>query len=177
MTRPLDYLTGPDLASALAAALAALERNRDAINAMNVFPVPDGDTGTNMYLTVKATWDEVAHLDQDPAGQVLAGMAHGALFNARGNSGVILSQFFGGLARSVGEEPTVVTPMGLAQALQSASDAAYRAVSRPVEGTMLTVMRLAAEGARRAEAQPGADVLAVLEAACWEAQQALDQTP
>ncbi|MSQ41072.1 MAG: DAK2 domain-containing protein [Dehalococcoidia bacterium] len=177
MTRPLDRLTGRDLNSALAAALAALERNRDVINAMNVFPVPDGDTGTNMYLTVKATWDEVAHLDQDPAGRVLAAMAHGALFNARGNSGVILSQFFGGLARSVGEEQEVVTSQSLAHALQSASDAAYRAVSRPVEGTMLTVMRLAAEGARRAEARPGADVLTVLEAACREAQQALEQTP
>ncbi len=177
MTSPENSLTGQDLANALAAALAALERNLDVINAMNVFPVPDGDTGTNMYLTVKGTWEAVASLSQDSAGQVLSAMARGALYSARGNSGVILSQFLGGLAQGVGEDQAVVTPQRLAKALQTASDAAYRAVSRPAEGTMLTVMRFAAQGALRAGAQRKTTILAVLQEACVDAQQALQKTP
>ena len=169
-------LTGSGLTHALGAAVAALERNVDAVNAMNVFPVPDGDTGTNMFLTLKDMWEEVSHLEESRADQVLGAMARSALFGARGNSGVILSQFFRGLAQALEGKPTV-NAQGLAQALQTATDAAYKAVSQPVEGTMLTVIRQAAEGARRAAAREAEDVLAVLRAACREAQAALEQTP
>ena len=176
MERSGEFLTGRDCTVALAAALAALERNLDVINAMNVFPVPDGDTGTNMFLTVKATWEKVAHLEEDAACRVLEAMAQGALLGARGNSGVILSQFFGGLAQGV-EGKTRINAPDLAQALQSASQASYKAVGRPVEGTMLTVLRRAAEGAGSSVANQKADVATVLEAACQEAQVALEQTP
>src|SRR6266508_1121037 len=96
-----DALSGIELRDLFAAATQWLERSVPQVNAINVFPVPDGDTGTNMYLTMRSTMEEAERCDDPAAGAVLAAMSHGALMGARGNSGVILSQIIGGLARGV----------------------------------------------------------------------------
>ncbi|WP_228387810.1 DAK2 domain-containing protein [Nocardioides sp. dk884] len=133
-------------------AFDALAGAREEIDALNVYPVPDGDTGTNMYLTMSAARDalrEACAGDEDaPLGESLATFARGALLGARGNSGVILSEMLGAIARRIGRagaDETNATVM--AEALQAASDAAYAAVGTPVEGTMLSVMRAAAASA------------------------------
>ena len=133
------------------ASLAALGEERAAIDALNVFPVPDGDTGTNMFLTVEsacAAIDEVfddaeARAARPGTSDVAAAMARGALLGARGNSGVILAQIVRGVSGVLGEVPdrNVLTPGIVARALRAASDEAYAAVSRPVEGTILSVER------------------------------------
>src|SRR6185503_5823696 len=143
-------MTDVDRARELArGALLALERNRRRIDDLNVYPVPDGDTGTNLTLTVRAA---VEHLDATTA-RDLATLANeltrAALMGARGNSGVIFSQILRGFAEVVGQAERLDAPT-LARAFRGASDAAYRAVRKPVEGTMLTVIR---EMAEEAEAQ------------------------
>jgi DAK2 domain fusion protein YloV len=151
----------------------ALAAAREEIDELNVYPVPDGDTGTNLHLTVAAA---VAELDESAgtgcsAGRVLAVLAHGALLGARGNSGVILSQVFRGLSDAVGDD--AVDGARLATALGKAATAAYEAVGRPVEGTMLTVTRVAAEAAAGA----GTELGAVVVAAADGAREALARTP
>jgi DAK2 domain fusion protein YloV len=153
----------------------ALGHHRAEIDALNVFPVPDGDTGTNMYLTIEAAAVAAAEVT-DPAsvpGPTAEALARGALLGARGNSGVILSQLLRGVADVIGgvDEPTGQT---LVHALEHAADLGYAAVSRPVEGTVLTVARAAAEGgATRADGTP-ADVA---RAAAEQAHVALAHTP
>src|SRR5687768_13354807 len=116
----------------------ALAEAREEIDALNVFPVPDGDTGTNMFLTVSAARD--AMRGADDLGRALAAMARGALLGARGNSGVILSQMLGALAGRIARAtPDERTAGVVADALREATDASYAAVGEPVEGTMLTV--------------------------------------
>ncbi|HEV2527175.1 MAG TPA: DAK2 domain-containing protein [Thermomicrobiales bacterium] len=170
-----DQWTGAGLLAAIQLASADLARERQTVNALNVFPVPDGDTGTNMDLTMNAAITEAAPLADDPevaAGEVARRLARGALLGARGNSGVILSQILRGLAQGL-EGRAVVSARDLARALASASEMAYGAVLKPVEGTMLTVIRAASEGAVRAD-DTIPDVLAGALAA---AQEALDRTP
>jgi len=128
------------------AALAALERSRARIDDLNVYPVPDGDTGTNMTLTARAVVDELDATDSDERTALLKQITRAALMGARGNSGVILSQIVRGACEALASDAT------RAQAFRSASDAAYRAVRKPVEGTMLSVIRELAE-----EAEAGAD--------------------
>jgi dihydroxyacetone kinase-like predicted kinase len=106
---PLESLSGAGLRELFTAATAWLERHVQQVNAVNVFPVPDGDTGTNMYLTMRSTMEEAERCDATGAGAMLAAMSHGALMGARGNSGVILSQIIGGLARGVDGEETVTS--------------------------------------------------------------------
>ncbi|MBK6761874.1 MAG: DAK2 domain-containing protein [Micrococcales bacterium] len=153
----------------------ALAQRRAEIDALNVFPVPDGDTGTNMYLTVEAAALAASEVT-DPAsvpGPTADAMARGALLGARGNSGVILSQLLRGLADVIA---TTDAPTGqtLVAALARAADLAYAAVSRPVEGTVLTVARAAAEGAA---ANGDAGVAEVARAATEHAHRALAKTP
>lgn len=153
----------------------ALGHRRAEIDALNVYPVPDGDTGTNMYLTVEAAAlaaQEVSDPRPEP-GPVLEALSRGALLGARGNSGVILSQLLRGMAEVLGATPEP-TGKTLAAALQRASDLAYAAVSRPVEGTVLTVSRQAARGA---ETVGDDDVAAVAKAASVSAHEALALTP
>ena len=135
--------------------LARLEERRDAVNALNVFPVPDGDTGTNMSLTLRAGIEGCPEGDDEVgAGVAARGLADGAFFGARGNSGVILSQFLRGFAE--GLEGCAVCGAGdWARGLDAAREAAYGAVGTPREGTMLTVMRRAAEAALAAGAAGG----------------------
>jgi hypothetical protein len=140
-------LSGDDLREMFVAATALLERNVEAVNALNVFPVPDGDTGTNMFLTLRAVVDSVEPLSGAPASDVAREMARGALMGARGNSGVILSQFFKGIAVGL-DGATDFGAQEMAAAYASARDLAYRAVGEPVEGTILTVMSSVADAAR-----------------------------
>ncbi len=158
-----------------AEATSFLRANADAINAINVFPVPDGDTGTNMYLTMRAAVDEAARLNGASAGQVARAMARGALMGARGNSGVILSQILRGLARLTADLPHL-TGSDIAAGLEAGQQAAYDAVSRPVEGTILTVLTRAAEAARN-RSDDSADPEGALEAAVEAARRAVDETP
>ncbi len=120
--------------------LAWLEQNRDQVNRLNVFPVPDGDTGTNMYLTMQSAYREVANIRENHVGKMSAAVAEGAIKGARGNSGVILSQLWLGVAKALKDEEKLTAEL-LAHSCQSAVDMAYRAVEKPVEGTILTVSR------------------------------------
>ncbi len=128
------------------AGAAVLERNREAVNALNVFPVPDGDTGTNMSMTMMTAVKEVNGHDYVKASDVAEAMAKGALRGARGNSGVILSQLYRGFSRAL-EGLDTVTPAQFAAALKSGADTAYKAVMKPKEGTILTVARVIADDA------------------------------
>ena len=175
MSRPaIASLSGAELRELFAAATAWLERNVLQVNAVNIFPVPDGDTGTNMYLTMRATMEEAERCEDPAAGAVLAAMSHGALMGARGNSGVILSQIIGGLARGV-DGATDVTPKGLAAGLEQASAAAYRAVTKPAEGTILTVIREVSEAVTAANGNGDLDSL--LETAVSTAKSSVEKTP
>lgn len=133
---------------------ALLEKNREAVDALNVFPVPDGDTGTNMSLTMASATREINQKEFARADEAAAALAKGALRGARGNSGVITSQLYRGFAQAV-EGLETLTPMDFARALKSGADMAYKAVMKPKEGTILTVARVIAEEAlRQAQAAP-----------------------
>ena len=144
----MSDLSGGDLREAFVAATQSLERYRDAINALNVFPVPDGDTGTNMLLTIRSALEKCPG-GEASAAEVSSGLAEGAFWGARGNSGVILSQLFKGLADALREAETC-NGRDLARGLTLASDAAYGSVAQPVEGTMLTVLRSTSTSVQRA---------------------------
>src|ERR1700736_5503524 len=137
--RRISVFDGQDLKKAMLAGAAWLEEHREAINALNVFPVPDGDTGSNMSATMQAAIRDIANSAETSAGVIAAKIAHGALLGARGNSGVILSQTLRGLAQGLDKKQTF-TALDLANALQEAQRMAYRAVIKPVEGTILTVV-------------------------------------
>ncbi|MSQ22501.1 MAG: DAK2 domain-containing protein [Dehalococcoidia bacterium] len=171
-----SILAGDDLRQMFMAGRSYLEMNVATINAMNVFPVPDGDTGTNMLLTLKAIDEELAGLEGVGAGRLAQAMARGTLMGARGNSGVILSQFFHGWAQGLAGVDTF-GGREMAQALSRAADAAYKAVSKPVEGTILTVAREAARGAAEAVAADDTTPVAVWELALQAARKALAETP
>jgi len=145
-------------------ALASLETSRGRIDDLNVYPVPDGDTGTNLTLTVRAVAEAVAAAEEADRPALARAVARAALMGARGNSGVILSQIVRGVADVLAEATNGDDPQLTARALRGASDAAYRAVRRPVEGTMLTVIReLAEEAERRAgDPEPLGDLLVEL---------------
>ena len=157
------------------AGLVWLEQNRDHVNALNVFPVPDGDTGTNMLLTMRSAYARVENSDETHVGRVATQVAQGALMGARGNSGVILSQIWRGLAAELANKETFGAT-DLAAAFQNASDTAYKGVMRPVEGTILTVIR---EGAAEAAdaARKSDDLRFMLERILERCQQALERTP
>ena len=173
----MQALNGTELADALTAGFNCLQRYRDPINALNVYPVPDGDTGTNMMLTMRAGVEKLAQVEGVTAGEVAAQMADGTFWEARGNSGVILSQFFKGIAQGL-EGKEVCEGGDLAQAFRSATEAAYRSVGNPVEGTMLTVIRYVAEALESTvEAGEDGDVLAFWEKGYEASKVALDATP
>ena len=159
-------LQGQQLREAFRSAAELLADYRDTINALNVFPVPDGDTGTNMLLTIRAANEGCPGNEVPTAGEVAAGLAQGAFFGARGNSGVILSQFFKGFGDAL-QGCSAVSATDLSRAFLLAQDAAYGAVGQPVEGTMLTVIRRAAEAVQEAVAGTnGCDVTPV--SRLWE---------
>ncbi|MBI2846358.1 MAG: DAK2 domain-containing protein [Chloroflexi bacterium] len=153
-----------------------LEKNAQAINALNVFPVPDGDTGTNMLLTMRATMEEAYRASNETASSITQSMAYGSLMGARGNSGVILSQIFRGFSKSLAAKESLFSK-DLAQALEDASSAAYKSVSKPVEGTILTVVRDASVAAKAKAESNTSDVTAVLEATVRAAKVSVATTP
>jgi DAK2 domain fusion protein YloV len=153
------------------AAAEAMAAHRDEIDDLNVYPVPDGDTGTNLELTLRSAAEAVAGDRSAHAGTVLRAMAHGAVMGARGNSGVIVSQVLCGLADSIDGD---ADGPALVAALRRASDAAYAAVSEPVEGTVLSVIRSCAEATERLAAP---DLAAVAREAARSAEEALRRTP
>lgn len=172
---PVKYCDGPGLKRAAAAALAWLTTNHQSINALNVFPVPDGDTGTNMLLTMQAAYKEIENLDEPSAGKVAHAIAHGALMGARGNSGVILSQILRGFARGINEQDSFVAA-DFARAMREATDTAYRGVVKPVEGTILTVSKDAAVAAEVAAADSG-DLRQILDVVVQACKVSVDKTP
>jgi DAK2 domain fusion protein YloV len=167
--------SGRGIRRALEASTAWLERHAENINTLNVYPVPDGDTGTNMLLTMRAALEELNHSSAQSASAVAHAVSYGALMGARGNSGVILSQLFRGLAKSLDKKETF-TALELAQAMTEASAIAYQGVIKPVEGTILTVAREAAEAAVAA-AEESNDLLYVLERMVTEARHSVARTP
>jgi DAK2 domain fusion protein YloV len=153
-----------------------LAANQEEVNRLNVFPVPDGDTGTNMLLTLQSAVEDVKQSPATDIGKVAALAAHGSLMGARGNSGVILSQIFRGFAqRAQGKRE--LTAAELAAGLEEAANAAYRAVTKPTEGTILTVAKEAGRAAAAAAALDGANVLSVVQAAARGARTAVERTP
>ena len=157
------------------AGLTWLRTNQESVNALNVFPVPDGDTGTNMVLTLQAAYDEISNSSENHVGSLAEKLAHGALMGARGNSGVILSQIWRGFSKGIGES-TILDGKSLVEGLLQARDTAYKGVVRPVEGTILTVckdMALAGEKALQESEDPYFLLNKVTEAA----QVSVDHTP
>ena len=173
--RRISVFDGQDLKKALLAGAAWLEEHREAINALNVFPVPDGDTGSNMSATMQAAIRGIAESNETSAGVIAAKLAHGALMGARGNSGVILSQTLRGLAQGLENKKTFAAP-DLAVALEEASRLAYRAVLKPVEGTILTVVRESAEAAK-ISAQRGDDLVGLMQEVVIAARMSVARTP
>lgn len=167
---------GQELRDMFAAGSSWLEKSVPDINAINVFPVPDGDTGTNMFLTMRSTMEEADRAPLNNVAAVVKAMAQGALMGARGNSGVILSQFFRGLAKGLAEKESI-TGSDWALALSEASRTAYKGLSQPVEGTMLTVIRDASTAAEVAAQTDPDDLTIVAEAAVEAAKDSVAKTP
>jgi DAK2 domain fusion protein YloV len=160
----------------LEASARALRDRREEVDELNVFPVPDGDTGTNMDLTMDAVLAEVAELPEDPSvKEVCHAVTHGSLMGARGNSGVILSQVLRGLCEVLVESDSV-DPAVVAAALARAETVCYQAVRKPVEGTMLTVVKDCASVAKGA-AEDGLDLAELLDAVSKEARESVQRTP
>jgi DAK2 domain fusion protein YloV len=152
-----------------------LDKHHTIVNQLNVFPVPDGDTGTNMLMTMRNALKEVDDYDSEHAGQVVGRIAHGAMMGSRGNSGTILSQLWQGFAHVVRDQSTLDADT-LVKALREATDTAYRGVLKPVEGTILTVAREATEEAEAAYHDTW-DTVEILERAVARAKDALARTP
>jgi DAK2 domain fusion protein YloV len=171
----LMLINGRDLVRSVKSGCIKLEHNRDRVDRLNVFPVPDGDTGTNMYLTLLSAVKEGEKNLDKPLGKVSRAVSMGALMGARGNSGVILSQVFRGMARILDGKDDA-DALELAQAFKAGADTAYEAVMKPVEGTILTVLREIAAGCE-AEAKKNQDIVAVLLAGLKAGEFALAKTP
>lgn len=172
----LERLGADDLRLVVAAFRDALQAHKDGINRLNVYPVPDGDTGSNMALTITSVASELDGVDGDLAA-VCKAIGHGALMGARGNSGVILSQILRGLTQTLATaDDGQIDAALLAQGLEVAAKGAYEAVGNPVEGTILTVIRVASEGASEA-AGAGGSLVEVLDAARTSGYEALANTP
>lgn len=165
------------LRDAVISASNNINNNRKAVDALNVFPVPDGDTGTNMSMTMSAAAREVARIDDSSSVSTVADVTASALLRgARGNSGVILSLIFRGIAKGL-KGCNQANGATIAAALTIGVDAAYKAVMKPTEGTILTVVRMAAEQATEVAANGDASFIDVWDSVCTSAQDALDKTP
>src|SRR5215210_6835568 len=152
MARGITYVDGPRLARSLFAAADWVAAGRDEIDRINVFPVPDGDTGTNFSLTLRAVADALRALGDAPLPDTARTMARAAVLGARGNSGMMLAHFLMGFAESLGDRPSAVT-RDVARALRMGADRLYESLDDPREGTILTVARDAAAAAERAAAE------------------------
>lgn len=171
----LKSLDAQSLLRGFAGGVAWLGENKNTVDSLNVFPVPDGDTGTNMYLTMSSALKEAEKVKTDSVGEVADAIAMGSLMGARGNSGVIFSQLMRGFAKQL-HNMKQATPADFAAALQEASNMAYKAVMKPVEGTVLTVARMSARAGVHA-AREGKDVTGVLNDVIHQADSTLAKTP
>jgi len=173
---PIDTLDAQSLRSVVVAFRDALTEHRESINNLNVYPVPDGDTGTNMSLTLVSVVEELDGVPADSdLASVCSAVSHGSLMGARGNSGVIMSQILRGFAGVVSSRDSI-DGASFAEALAAAAKGAYGAVGNPVEGTILTVVRESSDAAVAAAAD-GADLAGVLDAARTEGGASLERTP
>lgn len=168
-------LDGQGLKQLVEAGMTWLKTNQQIVNALNVFPVPDGDTGTNMLLTMQAAYAEIARSGELNVGKMAHAVAQGALMGARGNSGVILSQLWRGFARGLDSHDVIDSAL-MAQALAEARNTAYKGVVRPVEGTILTVAKDVAAAAEKV-IQESNDITAMLEAIVEAADVSVKNTP
>jgi DAK2 domain fusion protein YloV len=168
-------IDGRALKDLIHSSLAWLRTNQQIVNSQNVFPVPDGDTGTNMVLTMQSAYDEIEGSPESNFGKMAHAVAHGALMGARGNSGVILSQLWRGFARAVDHQAYLDGP-NLAHALAQARDTAYKGVVRPVEGTILTVAKDIALAAQEALGE-SEDPIKILECIVDAADASVQRTP
>ncbi len=170
-----QQINGQSMKRLVEAGLIWLRTNQQTVNALNVFPVPDGDTGTNMVLTMQSAWNEIKDSGHRSISDMANAVSKGALMGARGNSGVILSQLWRGFARGVQGHDVMDGPT-FAKAFAEARDTAYRGVVRPVEGTILTVAREVAE-ATEAGLKSTNDAIDILEIAVKAADAAVQKTP
>lgn len=169
-------IDGRELRRLMEAGLIWLRTNQEIVNALNVFPVPDGDTGTNMVLTMQAAWDEINTLGERSIGKIAKAIAHGALMGARGNSGVILSQLWRGFARALDDYEMMDAEL-FTKALTEARDTAYKGVVRPVEGTILTVSTDSAKVAEEAFSNGVTSSLEILQYVVTAADESVQRTP
>lgn len=173
----LSKLDGKQFKAMIESGANHLSNRHHEIDALNVFPVPDGDTGTNMYLTFSSGVKDSLNIHSDHVGDIAKGLSKGLLMGARGNSGVILSQIFRGFYQSIDGKP-FVTALDMAHAFVKGSEIAYKAVMRPVEGTILTVLREAAYYAQKfAIENPEIDVITYMDYLIKEAHVSLQNTP
>ena len=171
----IQYIDGKQVRNMFVSGANNLKNHKDLVDKLNVFPVPDGDTGTNMSLTISCAIKELNKVEKDDIGQLGKALSKGSLMGARGNSGVILSQIIRGIAQSIdGKE--MLTSMDIAKALKNGSDIAYKAVIKPVEGTILTVVRESSEYALKA-AVLEEDIIEFMKLLVKEANNSLNRTP
>ncbi|MFW5976805.1 MAG: DAK2 domain-containing protein [Bacillota bacterium] len=171
----IKNINGQDLKKCFISGLNLLKEKKELIDSLNVFPVPDGDTGTNMYLTFLEGIKKLKSTTSNRVDKITSSLSQGALMGARGNSGVILSQLLRGFSE-VNQNQKYMTAENLAKSLKKASEIAYHGVMKPVEGTILTVSRGAARGANKA-LEESDDIVLVLQKAVEEAQKTLNETP
>ena len=171
----IKYIDNITFKKMLLGAAANLENNKNIVDSLNVFPVPDGDTGTNMNLTVQAAIKEINNLKESSIVKIAEAVANGSLMGARGNSGVILSQLFRGLYKGLGNANKIDTQI-IAEIFKAATDTAYKAVMKPVEGTILTVARETSEKAMATYTEYE-DVVQFLEDLIVQAKDTLNRTP
>lgn len=171
----IDIIDGVLLRKALGGSSKVLEMNKDEVNELNVFPVPDGDTGTNMSLTMKSALKQGLTVEENNASKVALAASQGSLMGARGNSGVILSQLFRGFANGLNGKSSIDVKT-LAEGLKQASDTAYKAVMKPTEGTILTVARECGEYAMSISKKE-TDILEFLRKVIDHGNKTLDKTP
>ena len=171
----IQYIEGKMLRDMFVSGANNLQNHKELVDKLNVFPVPDGDTGTNMSLTISYAMKELAKVENDSITEIGKSLSKGSLMGARGNSGVILSQIIRGIAKSV-EGKEQISTEDLAKAFKNGSDTAYKAVIKPIEGTILTVVRESGEYAIKA-AKKEKDLLKFLEMVIDEANKSLERTP
>ncbi len=175
MNKSITTVDGPLLKGMTKAALTWLQSNKEEVNALNVFPIPDGDTGINMVLTMQSACDKLNETPSTNVSEVASQLANGALMGGRGNSGIILSQIWRGIANGL-EGLEEFGPKELAIALEQASECAYRNVVKPVEGTILTVIRDASEVAIRV-AKDEVDIVHLLQKIIVACEHSVQSTP
>ncbi|HSQ89671.1 DAK2 domain-containing protein [Romboutsia sp.] len=171
----IQYIDGKQLREMFVSGANNLQNHKDLVDKLNVFPVPDGDTGTNMSLTISYAMKELSKVQDNSITEIGKSLSKGSLMGARGNSGVILSQIIRGFAKSI-EGKEKISTEDLAKALKNGSDTAYKAVIKPIEGTILTVVRESGEYATLSYKKEN-DIVKFLEMVIKEANESLNRTP